>query len=195
MNRLFMLPFITLLMGFCYAEFDQGPAPIKKGVETAYPEHLTGAFTGGFGEETCRSCHFDYDLNPAEGSLEISGFPQKLSAGELLEIQIKVERKELEAAGFQLSARYEDGSQAGKFVIKNDDIVFTKSMADSIQYVQHSNEGTRPYQENSKSWIVKWKVPSSIKGSVVFNVAANAANGDQSEFGDFIYTKEMKARF
>jgi O-antigen/teichoic acid export membrane protein len=52
-------------------------------MEISYPEHLIGAFTGGIGEEICRSCNFDYDLNPDGGPLKITGIPKK---GKMVEI-------------------------------------------------------------------------------------------------------------
>ncbi|MEL7833114.1 choice-of-anchor V domain-containing protein [Fodinibius sp. Rm-B-1B1-1] len=197
MIRLFILPVVTLLVAFSYIEFTQGARgeTAEKTSVNIYPEHLTGAFTGGFGEETCRSCHFDYDLNPGGGSLSLSGIPEKLLEGETVEIKIKVEHDELGAAGFQLSARYEDGSQAGEFMIEDDRLMFSDAVPDSLQYVQHSSEGTKPSQENKNSWTVRWAVPDNPKGFVIFNIAANAANGDQSEFGDYIYTREVYAEF
>jgi hypothetical protein len=196
MARLFTFPIVTLLLGVIISGFNHiseaEKALLEK--EITYPEHLTGTFTGGFGEETCRSCHFDYDLNPDGGSLSVSGIPEKVSAGETIEIQIKVEREELGAAGFQLSVRFEDGSQAGRFMIaENERVIFSDSVPDSLQYVQHSSEGTQPSEENKNGWTVRWQTPKSAQGSVIFNIAANAANRDQSEFGDFIYAKEIKA--
>jgi hypothetical protein len=195
MLRLFAVPFFTLVTAFFYAEFDQRPKleSLKVNSEAAYPEHLTGAFTGGFGEETCRSCHFDYDLNPDGGSLEIAGIPEKISGKERLKIEITIEREALGAGGFQLSARYPDGKQAGSFDIAGKErIMFSRSVPDSLEYAQHSNAGTKPTTENSSSWTLNWEAPKSISEPVIFNVAANAANGDQSEFGDFIYTREIK---
>jgi hypothetical protein len=195
MLRLFGLLVLTLLMAFSYAEFNL-QLEIKSHNEISnkgYPEHLTGTFTGGFGEETCRSCHFDYDLNPDGGSLFVSGIPAELSAGELIDITITVERDEMGAAGFQLSARYEDGLQAGKFKVgDNDRIMFSDAAPDSLQYIQHSNKGTNPSAENKTSWTVRWQAPNSIEGPVTFSIAANAANGDQSEFGDYVYAKEFQ---
>ncbi|MGM0546573.1 MAG: choice-of-anchor V domain-containing protein [Bacteroidota bacterium] len=195
MVRLITLPIFTLLLGVLFSGFNDlseaEKAPDDN--EIAYPEHLTGIFTGGFGEETCRSCHFDYDLNPEGGSLSVSGIPEKISEGEQIEIQIEVKREELGAAGFQLSARYEDGSQAGSFDIeKNERLMFSDEVPDSLQYVQHMNEGTNPSEENKNRWMGRWQAPESPKGPIIFNIAANAANGDQSEFGDYIYADEIE---
>ncbi len=188
MIRLLILPTATLLLGFIFT------APVSNSIaeKNNYPEHLAGAFTGGFGEETCRSCHFDYDLNPDGGSISVSGIPAELPVDEPIEITITVEREDMGAAGFQISARYEDGSQAGKFDIgDNGRIIFSGAVPDSLQYVQHSNEGTNPSAENKNSWMVRWEAPKSLTGPIIFNIASNAANGDQSEFGDYIYAKEL----
>ncbi|PAU94756.1 hypothetical protein CK503_04590 [Aliifodinibius salipaludis] len=194
MLRIFALPFLTLMIAFIFAEFDQPEFESTKAISgSVYPEHLTGAFTGGFGEETCRSCHFDYDLNPDGGSIVVSGIPTELSAGESIEISITVEREDIGAAGFQLSARYEDGTQAGQFFVEGDDrLMFSNDVPDSLQYVQHSSKGTSPSGENKNSWAIRWQAPDSTKGPVIFNIAANAGNGDQSEFGDYIYAKEFQ---
>lgn len=161
-------------------------------IPTTYPEHLVGAFTGGFGEETCHSCHFDYDLNWDEGSLMVNGIPDKIEAGHQYEIEIQVEREGLEKAGFQMSARYPDGRQAGSFeVSENERIMFTKEVPDSVQYLQHSEKGTEPADKGYQSWMFSWKAPEELVDSVYFNISANAANGDQSEFGDWIYRQEF----
>ena len=198
MFRLFAFPVLTLVMAFTFAELDlqQGSELTKEGPPSSYPEHLTGAFTGGFGEETCRSCHFDYDLNPDGGSLSVTGIPGEISVKQTIKIKITIEREELGAAGFQLSARYKDGSQAGTFLIEDESrLMFSDAVPDSLRYVQHTNEGTNPSKENKNSWMVRWQAPKSPQGPVIFNIASNAANGDQSEFGDFIYTKETRSIF
>ena len=194
MSRLLVFPVATLLIASVYTEYDQqaGKRVADKAQKAEYPEHLTGAFTGGFGEETCRSCHFDYDLNPKEGTLTVSGIPKTITAGETVEIDIAIEREALGATGFQMSARYNDGSQAGRFLIENDDrLMFSQSTPDSLQYVQHSSEGSKPSSEKSNSWKIWWQSPENPQGSVIFNIAANAGNGDQSEFGDYIYVEKL----
>lgn len=196
MLRLLALPFLTLLLAINMWDFNGESETAKDTGEIFYPEHLTGTFTGGFGEETCRSCHFDYELNPDGGGMSVDGIHENISAGETVEIQVTVERGELGTAGFQLSARNEDGSQAGRFEIEgNDRIMFSNAVPDSLQYVQHTNDGTTPSQENTNSWSIKWEAPESPEGPIIFNIAANAANGDQSEFGDFIYAEELRVDF
>lgn len=192
MTRLIILPAITLALGFIAVP--NPPQPKSK--PAAYPEYLTGTFTGGFGEETCRSCHFDYDLNPDGGQLNVSGLESSFKPGEVIEIALEVSRKEIGKAGFQLSARFTDGRQAGTFLLDdNSRIMFTSSAPDSLQYVQHSAEGVEPNGDGMNKWTVQWKAPEKISSPVIFNIVANAGNGDQSEFGDFIYVEEIKVEF
>lgn len=191
MLRLFILPVMTLLMAVTLPEIPTVPVP---GDVPPYPEHLTGTFTGGFGEQTCRSCHFDYDLNPDAGRLAVSGMPERITGGETLEILIRLEREQLGRGGFQLSARYADGKQAGSFEVgDNDRTMFSNATSDSVEYIQHSPGGSEPLGEHETSWTITWRAPQSLAGPVTFHIAANAANGDQSEFGDFIYTEEITA--
>ncbi len=164
----------------------------SKSDSSTYPGHLTGTFTGGFGEKTCHSCHFDYNLNWEEGNLSITGIPEIVKPGLSYEFEISVERENLGKAGFQLSSRFKNGTQAGSFQIKeNERIMFSQMVPDSLQYIQHSPKGTEILTDNSARWIVRWKAPNSISDSIIFNITANAANGDESEFGDWIYVKEI----
>lgn len=193
MFRILLLPVVTLAFGWFMGG---GPVEIESGNLASYPEHLTGAFTGGFNEETCHSCHFDYEVNPNEGDLSISGIDKSIAGGEVAEFKIKVGREELGRAGFQLSVRFEDGSQAGQLKIEESNrLTYTRSVPDSLQYIQHSEKGSEPDGADKSSWTVRWKAPEPGAGTVIFNIAANAANGDQSEFGDYIFTEEKKLDF
>lgn len=166
-----------------------GKKPLPK---QSYPEHLIGAFTGGFGEQTCHSCHFDYDLNRSEGNLQVSGLPEQLISGKVYSIKIEVYREDLGKAGFQLASRDQLGKQAGVFKItENERVMLTENMPDSLQFIQHSSKGTEPVNNGINKWIILWEAPSYLPDTVYFNVASNAANGDASEFGDWIYTKEI----
>lgn len=162
----------------------------------AYPEQLTGTFTGGFGEQTCHSCHFDYDLNPAGGKLEVLGIPDKVEPGQTYPIEVILIREDLGKAGFQLTARFANGSQAGEFEIFEDArLTTTFSTPDSINYIQHSEAGSEPVEKGSNRWVINWKAPRVLSDSIYFNIAANAANGDQSEFGDWIYVMELSTGY
>lgn len=186
-HRIVLMIFSTVLTGFLIRP-DTPPSPVH-----AYPEQLPGTYTGGFGEESCHSCHFDYPLNPEEGSLNIEGIPSSYDPEKTYTFTIEVSREDLGKVGFQLTARYADSAQAGSFSVESDRIEFTNSSGD-VQYIQHSPEGTEPNGSDTSAWSLRWAAPEQNKGNVIFNLAANAANGDASEFGDFIFTKEVESR-
>ncbi len=159
-------------------------------IDYSNPEQLDGPFTGGFGEQTCHSCHFDYDLNQRGGSLSIRGLNDSFKPGKEYKVVVTVESERLEIGGFQMTARFKDGSQAGNFDWNGERLMLTPSISDTIQYLQHSKNGTKPTGERKISWSFIWKAPESNPGPVIFNIAANAGNNDDSAFGDWIYVKE-----
>lgn len=188
MHRIIFIILSTFITGFLVRPDAAVPLSFH-----AYPEQLPGTYTGGFGEESCHSCHFDYPLNPGEGSLHIEGIPSSYEPGQVYTFTISINRKDLGRAGFQLSARFPDSTQAGTFTFETERLAFTKTDK-SIQYVQHSAKGTEPNDPTSNIWILKWAAPEKPQGTVIFNLAANAANGDASEFGDYIFLKEVKSK-
>jgi len=193
--RLVTLPLFTLLLAVIWVAIAKTETQQHANhSHFAYPEALTGAYTGGFTEETCRSCHFDYNLNPPGGSLAVNvSSPVHLHLNDRrYSILISVKRAGLGAAGFQLTARYPDGTQAGAFDINDHtNVQLTPQISDSIHYVQHSGSGFAPKHADSTSWNITWIAPATLTDTVVLNIAANAANGDQSEFGDWIYSRKI----
>lgn len=156
-------------------------------------DRLDGRFTGGFGEQTCHSCHFDYELNMDGGSLTIDGLPDNYQPGDTYDVTIAVKSEHLENGGFQMTARFEDGSQAGRFTWSGENLRFTPGISDEVQYLQHAEAGTRPTANREVSWNFNWQAPEARNGSIIFNIAANAGNNDDSAFGDWIYVKELES--
>lgn len=167
------------------------PAPAVA-ASGAYPDVPLVAHTGGFGEPTCHTCHFDSPLNPAGGGLEVEGWPDKAEAGQQYEIAVRVRHEELARGGFQLAVRSRDGRQAGKLKAADERAAVTPSDA-GIAYAHHTLQGTSPAGDSGARWVIVWTAPAE-QGDVVLHVAANAANGDRSEFGDFIYADSLASR-
>lgn len=191
MNTVIKLLSIILLPFLIGIYLPERASSVKTGHIKFNPERLDGPFTGGFGEQTCHSCHFDYDINMEGGSLTIEGIKDSYQPGTSIDITVTVESERLEIGGFQLTSRFEDGSQAGRFDWDGDNLMFTPSVSEDIQYLQHSAEGTRPTGDRKVNWSFTWLAPENNKGPVIFNLAANAGNDDDSSFGDWIYVKEF----
>ncbi|MCC5940923.1 MAG: hypothetical protein JJU37_05220 [Balneolaceae bacterium] len=169
--------------------------PIKKSpviMEIINPDHLDGPFTGGFGELTCHSCHFDYDLNMDGGRLKVEGLKDSFERGKSYEITVSIKSDHLENGGFQMTSRFQDGTQAGEFNWDGNHVMLTPSISDEVYYLQHSETGTRPTGDREVTWTFFWNSPNHKSDQkVVFNVAANAGNDDDSAFGDWIYVQEL----
>lgn len=154
----------------------------------AYDDGAPPGHTGGFGEPDCTACHSDNERNDAEGILSVTGLPERYAPGESYRLSIVLEHPELEAGGFQLAVRTSDGSAAGRLEPVD---ARTRALADGgREYLQHTPEGRRDTDGGRISWQLAWQAPGAAV-PVVLNLAANAANDDLSELGDFIYTLEL----
>jgi hypothetical protein len=151
------------------------------------------ARTGGFGEMTCHQCHWDNPLNDAPGRISLSGVPGTYTPGERYLITVAIAHPDLVKAGFQMSARFEDGTNAGTFESPD---ALTESIPDDggrIAYIQHTSKGAVTTMKAESRWNVEWTAPAS-GDPVVFHLAGNASNGDASPLGDYIYTASATSR-
>ena len=154
-----------------------------------HPENPPVAHTGGFGEPTCHTCHFDGSLNDGLADVSLHGIGSSYHPEQRYKIQVSLKRADMGRAGFQLSMRDIRGHQAGTFIIEDDRLAV--DTANGIQYIRHSPEGTLLVDDDSVAWRFTWQAPDSIN-TVLLHLSANAANGDESEFGDAIYQVEQE---
>lgn len=165
---------------------------------TMYADGPPPAHTGGFGEPTCRECHFDGEVNAPGGTLAIEGVPEIYIAGERYVVTVTLSRPEMQRGGFQLAARFADGEregrQAGSLRALSDRAGVTSGPDNEVLYAQHTEPGTALVSPDTARWTVEWTPPESGEGSVVFHIAANTANGDDSAFGDLIYLRSIQTR-
>ena len=93
----------------------------------------------------------------------------------------------------QLSVRFQDadkqGQQAG--MLETLDTRMAIEVANDIQYLGQTEAGTEIVTPDTAIWHFRWQAPQST-GNVVFHLAANAANGDESELGDHIYIQTIE---
>jgi hypothetical protein len=150
----------------------------------AYEFGPPAAHTGDFAEPTCTECHSSFPLNSGGGSLTISGVPAQYQLGQTYPITVTIAKSGQRKWGFELAVRaVSTRQQAGTLVVVNADTQIQNQSG--IQYI----EQTQTSYANSKStWTFNWIAPSSAVGDIRFSCAGNAANGDLTQFGDFIYT-------
>jgi hypothetical protein len=157
----------------------------------AAPRYADGAppgFSGGFKEESCHACHFSADVNSAPGRVTVSGVPDRFVAGQAYPLTVTLSRPGLALAGFQLAARFDDGTQAGQFdrgpAGEGRLAVETQG---NVHYVNQRRKGAAPTAPDTATWTLTWTAPADSK-PVTFHVAANAADNDESARGDYVHT-------
>lgn len=168
---------------------------LTAGSAGAYRTGAPAGHTGGFGEPTCETCHSPGAERAGSVTLEV---PDRVRAGASQELRVILQDPELRSGGFQLSARFSDGpkrgQQAGTFV-EGPGLRVVEGAA-GVQYIGHTEAGVRQAQGQAGdrvAWPVRWTAPGS-GDAVTFHLAANAANDDDSEFGDRVYTTGRQVR-
>ena len=151
--------------------------------------------TGGFGEPTCQACHSEAELNPPGGIVGIEGIPARYEPGQRYPITVVLVSEGMGKAGFQAAFRFAGGDlagrQAGRIAPVDDRSAVRIDPNTGIEYVQHSRLGSEIADETVVSWQFVWTAPTvGGRRGVIIHVAANSGNGDNSPFGDFIYTTE-----
>ena len=160
----------------------------------AVPVFKTGpppGHTGGFGEPTCRACHSDAGLNEPGGDLAIVGLPATYNAGRTYNLEVVLRHAGMLRAGYQLAARFADGTPAGALAPGDERSVVIWDTVSHVGYIEHNLAGTALAGDAGR-WIVRWTAPANARGVVVFNAAGNAANDDDSPLGDFIYASVLR---
>jgi hypothetical protein len=159
------------------------------------------AANGSFGDSNaCTSCHLNYP-NVIGGGVNITGLPADgwlpLKTYSLL---ITVQKPGQTVFGFQLSAVVDATNQQAGFLTPGNERVKIvcggNTLATSGQYGSCAVPGAIQYAEHSDARVVtstfsvNWTAPASITaGTVRFNLAADAANGDGLSPNDFTYTR------
>lgn len=152
------------------------------------------AFTGGFSELNCTRCHGG-SANPAGGGVTINP-PAAYAPNNTYPLQVTISDASGPQWGFELSARFTNGSQAGSLAVRPGDSNTTVRTASSggfsVQYASHLNA---PIQAGAGfTFTVNWTAPPDASGGeVVFNAAGMAANNDKKVEGDRTYTTMVRS--
>lgn len=151
----------------------------------AFPKGALLGHTGGFGEESCASCHF----GGAQGddiALRVDA-PDVYAPGERYRFFIRVIDSNAAVAGFQLAFRFEDGSNAGQ--LDAGDASQTGTLDDVI-YASHS--APQRMDEGEAVWEFHWTAPDALSGPVILHAAAVSGADDQSPIGDNVHEMERQ---
>jgi hypothetical protein len=151
------------------------------------------AHTGGFGEPTCKECHFDGPERPAS-AVSLGGLPERYQRGATYRLEIAIRDTTAKVGGFQLAARVaagpHAGTQAGSLCALDARVAVITDTTNGVQYASHALAA----RADSLRWQLEWRAPSEDVGPVVFHVVANSANDDDSQFGDAIILASRESR-
>lgn len=166
-------------------------APGIGNTEVRYLDGAPPGFTGGFGESSCHACHFSEQQNDGAGEIRLTGLPDVYLSGGQYPVTLTLKRADLVLAGFQVAVRYEEtGEPAGELVAGAEEAKRVGgATASGVRYLYQTELGARTDTPGTIAWTFIWTAPEG-KERVVFNVAANAADGDGTADGDFVYTLE-----
>ena len=147
--------------------------------------------TGGFGEPTCVACHTEYGLNELGGRLLVDGLPAAYEPGGQYAITVRLETDGMAVGGFQMAIRFsndpEPGLSAGWWEPLDANVTVTPDSIDGTLYAHQTPVGSSVSDPTLATWAMMWHAPEA-GGDVMLNAAANSGNGDNSPFGDLIYT-------
>jgi hypothetical protein len=171
------------------------PSPGRPHVDGPPPAH-----TGGFGEPTCGVCHAG-ELAGRGGELVLV-VPPRFAPGGEHPIEVRLARPGMRRAGFQLSARFASGPLAGQQAGRLSpaagpgERAVALVAAHEVSYAGHTAASVKAIEGDEARWRIRWRAPADVAAStpVIFHVAANAANYDDSELGDHVYVASALSR-
>ncbi len=149
--------------------------------------------TGSPNEGTCADagCHTGNDLNASGGSLMLT-IPETYEPNQVYEIIVGLARDGQSRWGFEMTALDGNGASAGSFEAA--DVINTQLKdANSKQYIMHTAAGSAQGTNDENQWTLKWTAPDADIGPITFYAAGNAANGDFTPAGDYIYTTKAES--
>ncbi len=168
-------------------------ASLVTAARAAYDARPPVAHTGGFGEPSCRECHFDGPTRPPE-MLSLGGVPERYQPGAVYELHVWIRDTTARVGGFQLAARVAEGphagTQAGTLCARDARVDVVADTATGVQYASHAGAA----RADSLQWQLQWHAPTEDVGPVAFHVAANSANDDDSMLGDVIILRSWTTR-
>ncbi|NPA85239.1 MAG: hypothetical protein GXO07_04445 [Crenarchaeota archaeon] len=145
------------------------------------------AMSNGAPNFSCTMCH--QDAKPiAPQNIVISGLPQYYEPGKAYKLTIEIKDVNectpamVACGGFALQA------SAGEFKIIDPENTFIAQPAPGESFVTHTKAGSM-----MKKWTVEWIAPQEPQ-PVTLKVAALAANGDGTPFGDYFGMKVFQVQ-
>ena len=152
-----------------------------------YSNNPPNGRTGAPGQSTCASgnCHNSYPLNSGSGEVYING-QSTYNPSEIFNFTFNISQSGQDRWGFELCSLTDEMEQGGIINI-TDNINTQISSSSDITYLKQTSNGTFNGQQNLVEWSFEWEAPIIGTGPITFYFAGNAANGNGTRTGDYIY--------
>ena len=152
-----------------------------------YSNNPPNGRTGAPGQTTCASgnCHNSYPLNSGPGEMIIDGTSSYIP-GEILNFTLLISHPNQNRWGFQLCSLTNEMEEGGIINLTDDNNTQISSTS-GITYLKQTTNGTFNGQQNLVEWDFEWEAPMAGTGPVTFYFSGNAANGNGTRSGDYIY--------
>jgi hypothetical protein len=143
------------------------------------PEGYSGA-TGAY----CNTCHADYPLNVAGGSVELTGLPNgNYTPNTTYNLSLKINHfaNDRTRWGFAIKAINNAGNAIGTFSTSNPNAYINGDELSHFYAITTGAQNSFTYDS------LKWTAPAT-PGNATFYYAGNAANNSSGNDGDYIYS-------
>ncbi len=147
----------------------------------AYPEGAPWGAARPDAEESCASCHYDFEPILDSAALSIVGLPDAAVPGETYTLVIRLAASDAAVAGFQLLAT--SPGKAGSF----------RSPDSAVEVIGPASRSVAPViVREAATWRLLWQAPESGEENVLMYLAISAANDDQSPLGDVVHYRQWE---
>lgn len=153
-----------------------------------------------FANQDCSVCHYSYPPNTGDGALQLIGLPAEFVPGQTYTLTVEIQDSGQKHWGFELCVV--DDSDPGNPYVDGGILTVTDPLHTDLSI---DGEGTLDYLKQTRdgayfgvangpvTWTFDWTAPGAgTEPSVTFYVAGNAANGDDTFFNDWIYTRQYQ---
>lgn len=168
------------------------------------PVNYTGApkaTTPNLGQvKYCTSCHGDFALNPAGGSVSVTGLPgTTYTPGQVYNFNLKITHASANRKiwGFAVKAvNTTTNAVVGTFSTTNANASVKGSAGANTTELSHTNAvvtaNVNNYSFTNLSWTAP-ATPTANEANIKFYIIANAGDNDGGEAGDYIYSTTVSS--
>lgn len=125
--------------------------------------------------DNCASCHFDNEPVMDSSAITVRGLSDGVTANAIYDLALTFVAPTEINAGFAITSTQGDFVSGERLEAKGSELRSTQMQT-----------GDRVV-----SWSAKWRAPETFDKNIMFFVAVNASNDDQSPFGDEVHFKSV----